>query len=625
MILQALSDYYRRKCDDPDPAQHLPLFGLEQKEIPFILDITAEGELLQLRDTRELQGKKKVGRFFKVPMGIKKTSGVAANLLWDNAEYVLGVPDTKKLEENKKRGKEGEYRERLQQMQAMFVAKIQALSATALQDTGIIAVLKFLQSAHTERLECQPGWGDVLATNPVLSFRLHGDLDLVCQRPAVMQAALNTAGQDDAPQAMCLVTGEHAPVERLHTAIKGVWGAQTSGANIVSFNARAFESYGKTERQGENAPVSRAAAFAYTTALNHLLRQDSPQRVQVGDASTVFWAERETEFETLPADIFGDPPKDDPDAGTRAVQTLLQAVHSGKWGQSDETLRFYVLGLAPNAARISIRFFHCVTLGELGQRIAQHFEDLALVRGPHDAQYPSLKRLLQTVCLATSKQPFGDMDRLPPNLGGAIVDAIFAGENAPYPAMWLNAAVGRCRAEQAKKTQQGAQAQNVPYARAAAIKACLNRQIRRANLSAPPHLLEKEFLPMLDLSNTHPAYRLGRLFAVLEKIQEEASPGLNATIRDRYYGAASSTPVAVFTTLLRLKNAHLKKLSAGRTAQFEKLLGEVLGPVSEFPKHLPLPDQGRFALGYYHQRQDFFSKKTDATAHTTTNTEGTPA
>ncbi|MDD2690433.1 MAG: type I-C CRISPR-associated protein Cas8c/Csd1 [Simplicispira sp.] len=623
MILQALSDYYRRKCDDPDPAQRLPVFGLEQKEIPFILEISAEGELLQLRDTREIQDKKKVARVFKVPMGIKKTSGVAANLLWDNAEYVLGVPDTKKLEESKLKDKESEYRERLKQMQASFVAKIQALSTTALQDAGIIAVLKFLQSANTERLECQPGWGDVLATNPVLSFRLHGDLDLVCQRPAVVQAALHTAGADDAPQAMCLVTGEQAPVERLHTAIKGVWDKPGAMAlkNIVSFNARAFESYGKTERQGENAPVSRAAAFAYTTALNHLLRKDSPQRMQVGDASTVFWAERQDPFESIFGDIF----TDNPDASTRAVQALLQAVHSGKWGQSDEHLRFYVLGLAPNAARISVRFFHCVTLRELGQRIAQHFEDLALVRGPHDAQYPSLKRLLQTVCLATSSQPFGDIDRLPPNLGGAIVDAIFAGENAPYPAMWLNAAVGRCRAEQAKKIQQGAHAQNVPYARAAVIKASLNRQIRRANLSAPPHLLEKEFLPMLDLSNPHPAYRLGRLFAVLEKIQEEASPGLNATIRDRYYGAASSTPVAVFTTLLRLKNAHLKKLSAGRTAQFEKLLGEVLGPVTDFPKHLPLPDQGRFALGYYHQRQDFFSKKTDDAPHPATDTEGTTA
>ena len=623
MILQALSDYYRRKCDDPDPAQRLPVFGLEQKEIPFILEISAEGELLQLRDTREIQDKKKVARVFKVPMGIKKTSGVAANLLWDNAEYVLGVPDTKKLEESKLKDKESEYRERLKQMQASFVAKIQALSTTALQDAGIIAVLKFLQSANTERLECQPGWGDVLATNPVLSFRLHGDLDLVCQRPAVVQAALHTAGADDAPQAMCLVTGEQAPVERLHTAIKGVWDKPGAMAlkNIVSFNARAFESYGKTERQGENAPVSRAAAFAYTTALNHLLRKDSPQRMQVGDASTVFWADRQDPFETIFGDIF----QDSPDDSTAAVQALLQAVHSGQWGTSDAGLRFYVLGLAPNAARISVRFFHCVTLRELGQRIAQHFEDLALVRGPHDAQYPSLKRLLQTVCLATSSQPFGDIDRLPPNLGGAIVDAIFAGENAPYPAMWLNAAVGRCRAEQAKKIQQGAHAQNVPYARAAVIKASLNRQIRRANLSAPPHLLEKEFLPMLDLSNPHPAYRLGRLFAVLEKIQEEASPGLNATIRDRYYGAASSTPVAVFTTLLRLKNAHLKKLSAGRTAQFEKLLGEVLGPVTDFPKHLPLPDQGRFALGYYHQRQDFFSKKTDDAPHPATDTEGTTA
>jgi len=276
------------------------------------------------------------------------------------------------------------------------------------------------------------------------------------------------------------------------------------------------------------------------------------------------------------------------------VQAVLDAVHSGKWGRSDENTRFYVLGLAPNAARISIRFYHCVTLRELGQRIAQHFEDLALARGPHDPQYPSLFRLLAAVAVQNKA------DNIPPNLGGSIVDAIFAGVNTPYPSLWLNAAVGRCRAEQ-----------NVNYLRAAAIKACLNRQMRYARLSSSNPSLEQEFLPMLDLSNPNPAYRLGRLFAVLEKIQEEASPGLNATIRDRYYGAASSTPVAVFTTLLRLKNAHLKKLMPGRVTGFEKLLGEVLGPVTDFPKHLPLPDQGRFALGYYHQRQDFFTRRTD--------------
>ena len=595
MILQALNDYYRRKCDDPDPAQRLPMFGLEQKEIPFLLEISPEGELLQLRDTRELNGKKKVARVFRVPMGIKKTSGVAANLLWDTLEYVLGV-DTK--------GKP----ERVAEQHAAFRARIAALPDAAREDAGIQAVTRFLDHIDLAQLVLQPAWGDALESNAVLSFRLQGDLDLVCQRPAVVSASLNVSTGDDAPQTMCLVTGEHAPVERLHASIKGVWGAQTSGANIVSFNARAFESYGKTERQGENAPVSRAAAFAYTTALNHLLRKDSPQRIQVGDASTVFWAERDSDFETAAADIFGDPPKDDPDCGTRAVQTLLDAVHSGKWGSSDAHMRFYVLGLAPNAARISIRFYHCVTLLELGQRIAQHFEDLSLARGPHDPQYPSLFRLLAAVAVQNKA------DNIPPNLGGSIVDAIFAGVNTPYPSLWLNAAVGRCRAEQ-----------NVNYLRAAAIKACLNRQMRYVQLSSSNPSLEQEFLPMLDLSNPNTAYRLGRLFAVLEKIQEEASPGLNATIRDRYYGAASSTPVAVFTTLLRLKNAHLKKLMLGRVTGFEKLLGEVLGPVTDFPKHLPLPDQGRFALGYYHQRQDFFTKKSDDATNTTTPKEGTPA
>ena len=595
MILQALNDYYRRKCDDPDPAKRLPMFGLEQKEIPFILEISAEGELLQLRDTREPNGKKKVARVFRVPMGIKKTSGIAANLLWDTLEYVLGV-DTK--------GKP----ERVAEQHAAFRARLAVLPDTAREDAGIQAVTRFLDHIDLAQLERQPAWADALESNAVLSFRLQGDLDLVCQRPAVVNAALNFSTGDDAPQAMCLVTGEQAPVERLHASIKGVWGAQTSGANIVSFNARAFESYGKTERQGENAPVSRAAAFAYTTALNHLLRKDSTQRIQVGDASTVFWAERDSEFETAAADIFGDPPKDDPDRSTRAVQAVLDAVHSGKWATSDENTRFYVLGLAPNAARISIRFYHCVTLRELGERIAQHFEDLSLARGPHDPQYPSLFRLLAAVAVQNKA------DNIPPNLGGAIVDAIFAGVNTPYPSLWLNAAVGRCRAEQ-----------NVNYLRAAAIKACLNRQMRHAQLSSPNPSLEQEFLPMLDLSNPNPAYRLGRLFAVLEKIQEEASPGLNATIRDRYYGAASSTPVAVFTTLLRLKNAHLKKLLPGRVSGFEKLLGEVLGPVTDFPKHLPLPDQGRFALGYYHQRQDFFTKKPDDSTHTTPPTEGTPA
>lgn len=593
MILQALNDYYRRKCDDADPAQRLPVFGLEQKEIPFLLEITTEGELVQLVDTRTLnEKKKKVAQIFRVPQGVKKTSGVAANLLWDTLEYVLGV-DTKGNPQ------------RVAEQHAHFVARVDALPQSAHDDAGIQAVLKFFGCFNLPQLEAQPAWTQALESNAVMSFRLHGDVDLVCQRPAVVKAVLNVATDDSARLAMCLVTGDDAPIQRLHTSIKGVWGAQSSGANIVSFNARAFESYGKTERQGENAPVSQAAAFAYTTALNHLLRKDSGQRIQVGDASTVFWAEKESEFETAIPDIFGEPPKDDPDQGARAVQALLFAVQTGKLGGPDGVNRFHVLGLAPNAARISIRFYHCLPLHELGKRILQHFKDLEIVRGPHDPQYPSLFRLLAAVAVQNKA------DNIPPNLGGAIVDAVFAGPDVPYPSLWLNAAVGRCRAEQ-----------NVNYLRAAAIKACLNRQIRRSSVTPTNQPREKEFLSMLDLTNPSPAYRMGRLFAALEKIQEEASPGLNATIRDRYYGAASSTPVAVFTTLLRLKNSHLKKLSVGRGLWFEKLLGEILGTVADFPKHLPMPDQGRFALGYYHQRQDFFTKKPD---DLTPITEGKPS
>ena len=599
MILQALTAYYRRKCDSPDPAERLPELGIEQKEIPFLLEIAPDGALVQLVDTRAPDARgKKLAQSFRVPQGVKKTSGVAANLLWDTVEYVLGI-DT--------RGKP----ERVAEQHAQFVARIDALPDAVLQDAGIQAVRNFYRQFTPAQIEAQAAWPQALASNAVMSFRLQGDVNLVCQRPAVVQAVLDIAGDADARKVMCLVSGIEAPVQQLHTAIKGVWGAQSSGANIVSFNARAFESYGKTERQGENAPVGQAAAFAYTTALNHLLRRDSPQCIQVGDASTVFWADQASDLESAIPDIFGDPPRDNPDRNAQAVQALFAAIRSGQYGVAAEANRFHILGLSPNAARISVRFYHCLPLAELGGRIAQHFKDLEMVRGDYDPQYPSLKRLLQAVCLATTTQPQGDIERVPPNLGGAIVDAVFAGPDVPYPSLWLNAAVGRCRAEQ-----------SVNYFRAAAIKACLNRQIRRANSSPSHPSPEKEFLPMLDPTNPSPAYRMGRLFAALEKIQEEASPGINATIRDRYYGAASSTPVAVFTTLLRLKNAHLKKLAIGRGVWFEKLLADILGEVADFPRQLPLPDQGRFALGYYHQRQEFFAKKP---VDTTPNPEGDPA
>jgi CRISPR-associated protein Csd1 len=571
MILHALHDYYQRKQRDPDPARRLPAYGFEDKEIPFIIELDADGALLGVKDTRQLEGKKKVAARFLVPQGVKKTSGVAANLLWDTAEYVVGI-DTK--------GKP----ERIAQQRAAFRERIEALPAQ--DDPAIRAVLAFLGRDPVAELASQPAWPDVLETNPLMSFRVAPDTDLVCQRHDVLDGVSNDADPIDARD-ICLITGRRGETERLHSAIKGVWGAQTSGANIVSFNLDAFRSFGK--EQGANAPVSPAAAFAYTTALNHLLAKGSRQRIQVGDASTVFWAEKADMVEDIFATLFGD--GDDPDARTGEVRAMYEAVLSGKFDGARGETRFFVLGLAPNAARIAIRFWHVAPLSEIARRITAWFDDLAIARGPNDPEFPSLFRLLTAIAVQHKA------DNIPPRLGGDIMRAIL--EGVPFPPTWLNAAVQRCRAEQ-----------HVNTLRAAAIKACLNRQIRQTASHNPTS--EKEYRPMLDPTQTNPAYRLGRLFAVLERIQEAASPGLNATIRDRYYGAASSTPVAVFTTLLRLKNAHLKKLPMGRVVNFEKTIGEIMDGLSDFPKHLALADQGRFALGYYHQRQAFFTKSTPA-------------
>ncbi|MEZ5626627.1 MAG: type I-C CRISPR-associated protein Cas8c/Csd1 [Rhodocyclaceae bacterium] len=571
MILQALHDYYQRKQRNPDPARRLPAYGFEDKEIPFIIELDADGALLGLKDTRQLEGKTKVAARFLVPQGVKKTSGVAANLLWDTAEYVVGI-DTK--------GKP----ERIVQQRAAFRERIEALPAQ--DDPAIRAVLAFLGRNPVAELASQPAWPEVLETNPLMSFRIAPDTDLVCQRPEVVDGISHETAPIDA-SGICLVTGRSSDAERLHNAIKGVWGAQTSGANIVSFNLDAFRSFGK--EQGANAPVSPAAAFAYTTALNHLLAKGSRQRIQVGDASTVFWAEKADTVEDIFATLFGE--GDDPDARTGEVRALYEAVHSGKFDGTRGETRFFVLGLAPNAARIAIRFWHVAPLGEIARRITAWFDDLAITRGPNDPEFPSLFRLLTAIAVQHKA------DNIPPRLGGDIMRAILDG--VPFPPTWLNAAVQRCRAEQ-----------HVNTLRAAAIKACLNRQIRQTASRHPTS--EKEYRPMLDPTQANPAYRLGRLFAVLERIQEAASPGLNATIRDRYYGAASSTPVAVFTTLLRLKNAHLKKLPTGRVVNFEKTIGEIMDGLSDFPKHLALADQGRFALGYYHQRQAFFTKSTPA-------------
>lgn len=572
MILQALNRYYERSED-------LPREGWVRRGVDYIIVLDEQGECVNLEAVGELKkGKTVPSEKLVTAIGkqaMKHTnSGKDANLLWDNASFVLGA------------GNKGSTK------LASFIDTLNVWLGK-LDDPGVNAVHRFcvnLQNhpeaagALIERFQAKE---DFEKRDPVLIFRLASDVESVHLRPAVRSAyesALIASQSGSNLRGNCLVTGEvNVPLSPNESVIKGVWGGQPAGCNIVSFNARAFESYGKRERNGESAPVSLQASFAYTTALNHLLA--SKQRIQVGDTSAVFWAEEPHDLENAMVDLFGEPPKDKPDRNVDAVKALYSAVETGKFSVGKLETRFHVLGLAPNAARISIRFWETATAFELASRIKQHFDDLAVVHADYEPEHLSLFRLLTGLALLNKA------DNIPPNLGGEIMRAIL--EGLPYSAAMFNLAVSRCRAEQ-KPT----------YARAATIKASLNRWIRFRKTQ------EKEFLPMLDLSNPNPAYRLGRLFAALEKIQEEASPGLNATIRDRYYGAASSTPVSVFTTLLRLKNHHIGKLSPGRATQMEKLLGEILGEVSDFPRQLALQDQGRFALGYYHQRQAFFTKST---------------
>jgi CRISPR-associated protein Csd1 len=589
MILQALAQLYERRSADPDPARRLPSPGLEDKDIPFIVELRQDGSPVLLRDTRRLDGKKLRAQTFLVPQGVKKTSGVAANLLWDTAEYALGV--SAKAEAP-----------RLPEQTAAFLARVQALAPHAEGDAGLKALLTFLQAPQLDLLRTAPHWDELLQSNALVSFELQGDAGvLICQRPAV-QTAIRALGASQAPGklAHCLVEGAPRPVARLHGAIKGVWGAQTAGANIVSFNLGAFNSYGK--EQGLNAPVGEAAVFAYTTALNALLDRDSPNRIQVGDASTVFWADAPHPFDgefTL-ADLFTE--ADNPDKHRDAVRALFNVVRSGQMPAAVADTRFFVLGLSPNAARISIRFWlPSVPFAELAPRLVQHFKDIRLARRyDSDTETPSLFRLLTSLALQ------GKADNIPPRLAGEWMRAIL--ENRPLPAGLLNVAIQRCKAER-----------DVPYLRACVLKAWLNRHARAtSNPTRPLHT----FKEALDMDNPAPAYRLGRLFATLERIQEQAQPGINATIRDRYYGAASTTPVAVFTTLLRLKNAHLKKLSDSFGHYFEKLIGEILAPLTGFPRQLTLAEQGEFALGYYHQRQDFFTKKTDADTANTDQPQG---
>lgn len=588
MILQALKEYYDRKAADPDSG--IAPEGWEWREIPFLVILDRTGQIQDIQDTREGEGKNKRAKRFLVPaLGEKKGNGIKSNLLWENAEYMFGIPVPTKIKPNPDP-------ERVAAQHVAFVERHKRLNGEGL---AFNVLRQFIASDQKEIVTRLPIWSEVMAVNSTLILALQGAGPFTDD--LAIQEAINVGKDEDGPVGFCLIAGATGLLARLEPPIKGVWGAQTAGANIVAVNNKnesgtnagatpAFASYGK--QQAFNSPMAKSAAFAYTTALNSLLSRDSRQRLQVGDASTVFWASKTCDLEAQLPDIFGEPPKDDPDRPAEAVKALYLSIQTGAYANDPGEARFYVLGLAPNAARIAVRFWIADTAQAIGKRILQHFDDTEIAHGPRESDRLSLFRLL----VATAVQ--GKADNIPPNLGGDTMRAIL--EGLPYPQTLLQAALRRVRAER-----------EITYPRAALIKACVNRLTRRDNINK-----EEELAVSLDENNSNIGYRLGRVFATLEKIQQDANPGINATIRDRFYGAASSTPVTVFGNLMRLANHWISKLEKekpGLAVVRKQLLGEIMRGVPDFPAHLPLADQGRFAIGYYHQTQKFYEKKSDKT------------
>ena len=567
MILQALNSYYQR-MDAHQPGALAP-YGLERKSLPVIIELDHQGGVHQINISKDKQAPK----LYVLPKAVKRASGIAANLLWDNAEYVLGLT------------RPGGKAARVAEQHQAFVERLRQLRCN---DVGVQALLSFMESLDLSSLQQRSDFdAEFFATNPNISFQLAGDTCLICERPAVREAALASISAPSANdlEGFCLVSGESASIERLHPSIKGVWGAQSSGANIVSFNLAAFSSFAKS--QGANSTVSKRAGFQYTEALNYLLRKGSRQRLQIGDASTVFWAEEaheeiEDAFQTLMGSTEKDETTDDPNQGTSAVKAALQAFYKGSRIDPSDDKAFYILGLAPNASRIAIRFWQVSNVRAISRNVCQHYKDISMAHPPNDQAEIALPRLLSNLCLGYK------LSNLPPNLAGEVARSIFT--NSPYPISLLAAAVRRNKAER-----------HVSFPRAAIIKACLNRN----------SLTTQEITMALDLDNTDTAYLLGRWFATLEKIQEESHPGINATIKDRYYGAISSSPVSVFGALDKLKNHHLSKLeNTGAKVNKERLLGEIIAKLpANLPNQLALHEQATFAIGYYHQRQDFFTPK----------------
>ncbi len=586
MILQRLAEHYDRIVAEGKAELAPP--GSSLQKVSFCIVLTPEGELHSFEDLRQSEGKFVRPRNLVLP-GQSKPPGAGINprFLWDSAEYLLGWSADP--------GKKERAPKTFTAFRDMHLALEQTLAHPA-----FTAVCNFLRAWSPQRAE---SFGPELADKATNFgvFRVLGDELRYVHEQVAPPTESGTVEEQDL--AYCLVSGELAPAARLHEPkIKGVKGSQTSGALLVSFNSSSFTSYGKD--QSFNAPVSVGATFRYTNALNHLLDPRQKRRIILGDATVVFWADHATVvedafFEALAG--WGGDSKDavqEDQTRVNEARVLLTQMRDGTTHATrrpdDQPTRFFILGLSPNASRLSVRLWVEQDAAELERHLARHVRDLALA-GSRDARMLSARQIIEATGRAEREKAAGrlkgyDTKAVSPQLAGEIARSIVTG--APYPQSLLATMVRRIRADN-----------EVAFARVSAIKAVLVRNSRLAGkpLEIPMELNEQE---------TDIAYRCGRLFAVLEKAQSDSLGGdLNATVKDRYFASASTTPALVYPRLFRLNGHHLAKLDQGPKIFYHQLISSLMAAPFDFPRQLNLLEQGRFIIGYFQQRQIFYTPK----------------
>lgn len=614
MILKALYDYYNR-CGD------LPIPGMEEKEIGFIIVLSKEGTFVRFEDCRT--GKNQA-RTYLVKKHVGRSSAIVANYLYDNSTYVLGYADMDKevdkckeqvdllekqaaqsvavqsaYEKAKEELKELENKRSIKEQSCLdaFKNKLISIFHSYPDSYELSLVCKFYQQDKDEILSSikqDSLWEDIKKNLSKkysrFSFRIEGDLKIIAEKRELLQ--LDEAEEMIGEKDICLITGDRGVAVDTTTATM-IPGSQAT-AKLVAFQVNSgYDSYGK--KKCGNAPISKKAEFAYTTSLNAMLQKGSHNKFSVGNRTFVFWASSDNkaseQTEESLFDLLGytEEEVDDPNAKIEQVRKVFTAIYSGSLKTSLED-RFYILGLAPNSARIAVVYWSECSLKEFAEKILRHFDDMKIIDTRKERKpYMGIKSMLAAVTLN------GKQSEATPNLPEAVVKSIFQG--TLYPFTLFSACIRRIRAESGNKDNNA-----IRIARMAIIKAYLNR-INDNN---------KKIDTMLDKSNTNQGYLCGRLFAVLENLQYAANK--QDSIRSGYMNAASSTPSAVYPTILKLSNSHYSKLAKdkkGLAMYFDNQKKEIMTQISDFPDTLDLSDQGRFFLGYYHQKNHEENKETE--------------